>query len=202
MGPLRLYEVFNAMKFHWTTEGYNFIKFKGRVKNLNKLTLDQSSDRNIYYKVHEKYKIEKDFVLTLIPLFLKDENIHISYLLGNQNCDKLSTDWYMKIQRMPTFFAEDCALITSYVKEQGMTYQQFFLGNPILDFLLYDKISIETFIILNKFIFFLAKNKKDSIIYRQMYDMKVQKYGAFISVDLERYRKIFEKEMRKAENNT
>lgn len=197
MDAVRLYEVFNAMRIHWNQKNYDFIKFKGRVKNLDKITLDNSKDKSIYYQVAKNYKNEKDFVLIILPLFLEDQGLHISTLLGKERCANSANEWYRKIQTMPTWFAKDCDEINKYIAKNGLKHQQFFLGNYILDFLLYDKINMETFIILNKFIFFLTKNKKDSIIYRQMYDFTVEKYSPFIQVDLEKYRARFEESRKK-----
>lgn len=197
MGPVRLYEVFNTMKLHWNTPGYDFVKYKGRSKGFNAESLEKSNDKHVYYQVAKRYKVEKDFVLTLLPLFLEDNNTHISMLLGKERCEKIAMEWYRKIQTMQKWFYEDCEVICKYIKDNGMTFQQFFLGNPILDFLIYDKIAIESFIILNKFIHFLDKNKMNQIIYTQIYHIKVQKYASFINVDLLVYQGIFEKVIKK-----
>lgn len=191
MGPVRLFEIFTAMRLHWDSS-YDYTKSHGRLKNITRITLDQSRDRELFYQMNKKHKNEKDWVLFLIPQFLESESVHISSLMSSEATEKSAT-WYRKIQQLPTVFSDDCDIITNYIKKQGMTYQQFFLGDPIIDFLLYDKINIESFIILNKFIFFLTKGSQDSIIYTQMYDKKVKSYESFISVDLTRYKAAFEK---------
>lgn len=198
MGPLRLYEVFNAMKLHWSPGSYNFVKFKGKVKHLNRITLEQSPDRNVYIRVAKRYKIEKDFVMMLIPMFLDNPDIHISALLDKTKCDRLSTEWYRRIQTLPTTFANETYNIAKFIKESGMTYKQFFYAEPVLDFLMYDKITIESFIILDRILFFLTKGSFDSILYTQMFESKVQNYNTFVQVDCKRYKEIFEKQIIKA----
>lgn len=196
MGPLRLYEIFNAMKLHWTSS-YDFVKYKGKLKRINRITLDQSKDKAVYYQLNKKYKNEREFIMTLIPLFLENSSIHCSSLLSSERTEQKATEWYRKIQNMSRSFASDSEMITRFIKDQGMTYHQFFLGNPILDFLLYNKINIETFIILDRILFFLTKNPKNVIMYNQVCDMKVQRYNAFINVDTSKYRNIFEKAVKK-----
>jgi len=182
------------MKLHWNTN-YDFVRYKGRSKNFNAENLDKSNNKHVYYQVAKRYKIEKDFVLTILPIFLENNNTQISDLLSKERCEKISMEWYRKIQTMQKWFYEDCEVICKYIKDNGMSFQQFFLGNPILDFLLYDHINIETFIILDRFIFFLTKNKKKSIIYTQVYEQKVQNYSSFIQVETDKYDKLFKKAM-------
>lgn len=191
MGPLRLYEVFNAMRLHWNTS-YDFIKCKGKVKHFNQLTFNKSRHKGTYLQVSKKYKIEKDFVLTILPLFLEDDNTHISDLIGAESREK-ALAWYRKIQKMNIWYEEDCKTIVNFINEQGMSFQQFFYGNPILDFLIYEKINIETFIILNKFIFFLTKNPEDVILYKSMMKPKINNYSPFIQVDVKKYENTFNK---------
>jgi hypothetical protein len=198
MGTLRLYEVFNAMKFHWTTEGYDFIKFKGKLKNANRVTLDQSRDRSLYYRLNEKYKDERDFVLTIIPLFLDNQDLHVSGMLQGDEAGKKAMSWYRKIQRMPRFFADDCDIITKYIKEHGMSYQQFFYGNAVLDMVIMDVVNLETFIILDKCIKFLTNNHTHNIMFDQVYRKKAKKYSCFINVDEIKYKNIFEKSIKKS----
>jgi hypothetical protein len=195
MGPVRLYEIFNAMKLHWSPGTYDFVKYKGKVKHLNQITFNASKEKALYIQAAKKYVNEKDFVLTLIPLFLENENFHISGL--NSEAYEKGIEWYRKIQNMTIWYQDDCDTIIKFITEQGMSFQQFFYGNGILDFLVYEKINIETFIILNKFIFFLTKNKKDSIMYKSMYEMKILKYSSFISVELGRFEATFKRSIKK-----
>lgn len=195
MGPVRLYEIFNAMKLHWSPGTYDFVKYKGKVKHLNQITFNASKEKALYIQAAKKYSNEKDLVLTLIPAFLENENFHISAL--NTNAQEKGLEWYRKIQNMSIWYQDDCDTIIKFITEQGMSFQQFFYGNGILDFLIYEKINIETFIILNKFIFFLTRHKDYSIIYKSMYDMKVKKYSAFISVELVKFEAIFKKSIKK-----
>lgn len=184
------------MRLHWNSKEYDFVKYRGKVNNLNKVTLDQSRDRTFYYNLAKNYKNDKEFILTLIPIFLDNEAVHISSINSNRETQERTTLWYRKIQALPTIFADDCKVIHAYIRDNDLDYNQFFLGNMILDFLLYEKITIESFIILNMFTLFLTKNKKDSIIYEQMYDLKVEKYGSFLQIDKKRYSDIFKKTMK------
>ena len=55
--------------------------------------------------------------------------------------------------------------------------------------LINDSIQLETFIILNFILKFLDKHAVDDIIYKYEYELKVNKYKAFISVNLDAYKK-------------
>lgn len=191
MGPLRLFEIFRSMQLHWGIGDYDFVKYKGRLKSATKIALDQNRSREMYYQMAKRFSTESDFILFLIPNFLHNSDLHISDLFGEEP-KTIASEWYNHIQRLQSDFRKDCDLITNYIKDQGLTYHQFFLSNPIVDFLIYEKISIETFIILNNMFFFLTKGKTNSIIYTQMYDAKVKNYSAFVSIDKKRYRSIFE----------
>ena len=190
-----MFEVFKAMKYHWTSD-YDFIKFKGRIKGADRVTFDRHSDSKIFHTLNKKHKIEKDFVMMLIPLFMEDQQLHPSFLL-TKKAEEKALLWYRKIQNLQRIFSDDCDKVTSFIKDQGMTYQQFFLGDPVIDFLLYEEINPETFIILDKVLFFLKKNKKDSIIFTDLYESKINNYSAFINVEREKYKKLFEKSVKR-----
>jgi hypothetical protein len=68
-----------------------------------------------------------------------------------------------------------------------------FTTDMILDMVLKEEITPESFIILNSLILFLDKNPKSSIMYNVLIDQKIKRYSYFISVDLKEYGKIFEK---------
>ena len=66
------------------------------------------------------------------------------------------------------------------------------MGGIICIWLVEDKISAETFVILNKLTGFVDKSSDHGTLYDSFYALTMKKYGMLLSSDLSRYRVILE----------
>lgn len=192
MTVFRTYEIFQCMKRHWTTASYDFVKYKGKAKNLNQLTLAKSKERWFYEALNSKFQNEEQLVLYLIPIFYETPNSTYTDFLS-EDSKELANQWYTKIRTMKRIFREDNTTIFSAILKGGISFEYFFSSGMIQELLVTRKIEPETFIILDRMFFFLDKCKTDdNIIFTMIFKDKLKKYSSFISIDLREYKKVLE----------
>lgn len=197
MNPLRAYEIFQAMQLHWKSDSYDFVKYNGKLKNVNRFNFDKSPEKRYFFKAADKFPNENEFKLFLIPLFLNNINIS-AYDIFTEESENLSNNWYRHIQKLKSVFKDECKVVFEYIFKNQISFDEFFIGEPVKNFLAYDKICIETFIILEKLIKFVDKSQAESILYKQLYEGRVQAYTSFVQIDHDKYKTILEQSIKKA----
>lgn len=188
IGVFKTYELFCAMKLHWNTKHYNFVECKGKTK-LTRVSLDTSSEKSFYYHLNEKYKTSEELIGYLIPCFLENPKVNVRDLC-NERYKNAAEKWLNKIKSLKSVFKDDVFHIALFIKQNKIDSDYFFCSDMIYKALINDSIQLETFIILNFILKFLDKHAVDDIIYKYEYELKVNKYKAFISVNLDAYKKI------------
>jgi hypothetical protein len=196
MTPLRAYEIFQAMQLHWKSDSYDFVLYNGKLKHVNRFHFDKSPEKRFFFKATDKFSNENEFKLYLVPIFLENSNVSAFDLFSESN-ENISDKWYRHIQKLKSIFKEEAGIIFEYIFKMELSFDEFFLGEPVKSFLAYDKICIETFIILEKLLKFLDKSKASDIIYLQLYEDKVRAYTSFIQIDKSKYKTILEQTIKK-----
>lgn len=144
------YKLHTALKLHFTTPKYDFVKFKGKVK-ADARKFDQKRDRFFYYKVWARYKKElKDFY---IAVFSAGESHWIGDLLSDKY-DKIYNDWLKRNQALTQHFRNDVEVICDFMDEKDLSFKDLLLGGDDLPVIvrLYqqDFICLETVVIINR----------------------------------------------------
>lgn len=196
MKVLEAYETFVAMGLHWTTEAYDFIQYNGKIKGISRFAFDKRKDKERFFELANYFPQKKDLVYYLVPLYLYHDNVNIHSVFESKN-KQIADDWYRKIQNTRRNFEVDVQCILNEIKSSSMSFEQFFIGEQIKDFLVYGHINIESFIILEKILKFLDKSKGNVIMYETMYEMRVRKYSSFIQINLDKYKDILSKQIKK-----
>lgn len=186
MSPFEAYQLYAALKSHFSSESYDFIKYNGKVK-ANQSNFETRKDRFFFAKL-AKRKDAKDFLIA--NFIVKGSNIWIGDLVNNADCEKNFSEYKKRTQALGYNFEEDLKQCLTNFDENVIVkeHQHPFL----LKLFLRKKIAIETIIILNELTGFFAhwnKQLKDDIVWKDIHLLCV-KYRPFLSYDSKRMRSI------------
>lgn len=190
MTGFECYETYIAIKIHFSSETYDAVKFKGKVRASVK-SFNRRNDIHVFEKIASRYK-KDELILFFIANFIHD-NTYIRNLL-NEDANERYKELQKTLQSMSYIFNNDFDYILSYIKTHDLAFDDIFFGDTndypiLLKMALYKEIHIETFIILNKVLNFIPdfdKRIQEQYIW-PAFKNKVIKYGKFIDADTEKY---------------
>lgn len=173
-----------ALKKHFTTKGYDYHKYNGKVKaSFEKF--QSRSDVFFFYKLSRK----RDYRNILISNMIKNPNVWIRDVIDEQGLE-VYNDWLKRIESLSyTFKRELNNLDEDYKSNFVVTNGQ----HPLLMTLyLQNKISFETFTILckiSKTFDYWEKEIVDKIV---AYDIMTlsKKYYPFLEIDQKKFSEI------------
>jgi hypothetical protein len=184
MTPFESYKTFLAVKSHFTSDSYDYIKYNGKV-NASSTSFETRKDKYQFYKLSK----HKNPLQYLVANFVDGDLKWIGDLFDDKS-EKLYADWLKRQQSLSYIFEQDLnKLLTDFddnviVKNGQHPY--------LLKQYLRREISIETIIILNDILgFFGHWNKKieDGVLWPNIYK-KLSKYKPFFHYDMFKCRKI------------
>lgn len=184
MTPFESYKTFLAVKSHFTTDSYDYVKYNGKI-NASASSFETRKDRYQFYKLSK----HKDPLKYLVSNFVDGDLKWIGDLFNDES-EKVYTDWLKRQQSLTYVFEQDLnKLLTNFddnviVKNGQHPY--------LLKQYLRRQVSIETIIILNDILgFFGHWNKKieDGVLWPSIYK-KLNKYKPFFHYDAFKCRKI------------
>lgn len=189
MEPFRVFKYYLALKLHFTTDGYDIVKNKGRVK-----------------ATEEAFKRRKDiYAITKISKTYNDEEV-VNFMVSNfVSGDKWGgvfdseakgryLGWKNKIEALSYNFKNDMKEILDGLDLSRFDEESIFKVLPdehpyIIKAYLSKKISIETLVILNKL--FKFTDKFDTEIAEQVVwpdiSRLIKKYHPFLRINKESY---------------
>lgn len=183
MARLSGYETFCqylAIKNHFTVDSYDYFKYNGKVSRISKETFLNRRDRFQFEKLARKCDDLQDH---LVANFLKDKT-WVGDLLDDEAFDNTKT--YVKInQSMSYTFRNELEKIDdikSALKLHNDDYPH------IMNLLMDETISYQTFVILNHFIQFISKfdaNLPDDFIWSKL-SIKAKKFAPFILLKIDK----------------
>jgi len=179
MTPFDAYVMYCALKMHFTTKDYDFIKYNGKLR----ITGDHFERRKDKYFFHKLAK-RKDVKEFLISNFVSNTNqTWIGDLVNNSSTEDNYTEWKKRTQAIAYSFEEDLKKCLTKLDDNVIITDN---QHPfMLKLFLRKKISIETLIILNDLIGFFShwnKHLKDDIIWKDIHLLCV-KYRPFLQYD-------------------
>ncbi len=174
MNGYDLYCIYQAIKLHFSSESYNFFQYDGKTR-VSIDAFQKRRDKFLFHRLARKYRDDE-----MVP-FLVANFVH---------SDDNWTKSLLEICPDPKEFNN------LFKVEDG----QF---PPLLNLLMQKEVTIETMVILNNIFDFIRiwdKKISDDIIYPKV-SRKVRKYGAFLTVNVDKY-KLLTKETLLAQQNT
>ena len=199
MIPLDVYRTYLSVRNHFTNDNYNFFKFGGKTK-ASSGAFEKRRDRYIFDKVSKDYK-DDEVALLFVSNFVAKEKFWIGNTLSEESRN-IYTMWRKKIQSLSYIFENDVKVIIDEINDREIDFDSVFKiqdgQHPIiLRLTLADRISLESFLILNKILdFFPQFNRRieETIIWPDYYK-KCVKYEPFVKVDMTRFKFILKKQL-------
>ena len=199
MIPLDVYRTYLSVRNHFTNDNYNFFKFGGKTK-ASSGAFEKRRDRYIFDKVSKDYK-DDEVALLFVSNFIAKEKFWIGNTLSEESRN-IYTMWRKKIQSLSYIFENDVKAIIDEINDREIDFDSVFKiqdgQHPIiLRLTLADRISLESFLILNKILdFFPQFNRRieETIIWPDFYK-KCVKYEPFVKVDMTRFKFILKKQL-------
>ena len=199
MIPLDVYRTYLSVRNHFTNDNYNFFKFGGKTK-ASSSAFEKRRDRYIFDKVSKDYK-DDEVALLFVSNFVAKEKFWIGNTLSEESRN-IYTMWRKKIQSLSYIFENDVKVIIDEINDREIDFDSVFKiqdgQHPIiLRLTLADRISLESFLILNKILdFFPQFNRRieETIIWPDYYKICV-KYEPFVKVDMTRFKFILKKQL-------
>ena len=199
MIPLDVYRTYLSVRNHFTNDTYNFFKFGGKTK-ASSSAFEKRRDRYIFDKVSKDYK-DDEVALLFVSNFVAKEKFWIGNTLSEESRN-IYTMWRKKIQSLSYIFENDVKAIIDEINDREIDFDSVFKiqdgQHPIiLRLTLADRVSLESFLILNKILdFFPQFNRRieETIIWPDYYK-KCVKYEPFVKVDMTRFKFILKKQL-------
>ena len=177
MTTFEAFQLFNALKMHFTSDQYDYFKYCGKIKNsvdrFNKLT---DAQRYPYKKIAEHINPTGYLVSNL----LQDPKVWV----GNLN-NNIYLEWAKIQESLSYIFKDDLSRI-------NLEDFEVIEGNhpKLLVKVLGQQVKLETLIILNKISSFFedwTNTINDDIIWNNIRN-KALKYSSFIKIDIGKFR--------------
>jgi len=186
MTPYETYILYCALKSHFTTENYDFIKYNGKIKS-SADSFEKRRDRFFFAKLSKRSDIKE----YLISVFTQNKPIKwIGDLVNNSSLEDSYTEWKKRNQALAYFYSEDLKNLLTNL-EDNITIKDD--QHPfLLKMFLRKKISLETLVILNdlcKFFPYWNKHLENDPLWNDI-ELLCRKYRSFLNYDRKEMRKI------------
>lgn len=192
MNGFDVYKTYQAVKLHFTTKQYNFFVYEGKT-SVSQEAFERRRDKFLFHKLARKCG-EDEIVGFLVSNFVHKNTVWVRDLL-TEECDAVYREWKRKMESIGYVFKQD---INKVMPEPSpVAFNELFKVKDgehpeILKAFLHNDISLETMVILNNVVQFLDKwdtTITDDIVYPKI-SLKIRKYGSFLNVDVNKYKKI------------
>jgi len=182
---LFVYEMYSAIKLHFTSN-YDFFKYHGKTKSSVKNREDmnmfiQSKNFKLSVGLAKKIKTEDAIIEFLIANILKNNKIWLNDLLSDE-----AEDEWIKWKRTQNSLTYNFITDVKWILSNNLKFNSYLDATkgvpPILEFLLHDKIKIETVVIIDWLTGFLKQKV-----------LKDKNFTIFsnIIINIEKYKPLF-----------
>jgi len=193
MEPFEVYRYYLALRLHFTTDSYDVIEQKGRVRATKNSFLKRRDLLSIN-RVAETYS-DKDIVNFLVANFVSGDRW--GGVFDVEAKDRYQ-GWKKRIESISYTFKKELDKAVIYSDKNGITFDQLFSCNngqhpPIVKMYLRNDISIETLVILNKLNNFtdqLDQDLKDDLVWPDTSRI-IKKYSPFLEIKKDKYNEIY-----------
>jgi hypothetical protein len=188
-----LYVLYNSIKLHFNSEQYNFFQYDGKTR-VSIDAFQKRRDKFLFHRLARKYR-DEEMVPFLVANFVHSDDNWTKSLL-EEEAEETYQDWKRRTDSMSKIYEEDLRKICPEPKEFNQLFEvkdgQF---PKLLVALLQKEVTIETLVILNNIFRFIPiwdKKISDDIIYPKV-SRKIRKYGAFLAVNVDKYKLLTKK---------
>jgi hypothetical protein len=193
MQPFEVYRYYLALRLHFTTDQYDVIKQKGRVRASERSFLMRKDLLSIR-KVADTYS-DKDVVDFLVANFVSGDRW--GGIFDSESKDRYLL-WKRRIESMSYTFKKDVSYLNTQMIKQGKEFKDCLESEKnkhpfILKSYYRSSISIETLVILNKiydYVPLFDTAYGDDLMWPELSRI-IKKYLPFLDIKKEKYDEIF-----------
>jgi hypothetical protein len=177
MSPFEVYELYLAIKMHFTQPSYDYFKYSGKVKS-NIESFNKRKDRYFFEKLSRK-KTKKDIIEYFVSNFIETSDPNKMWVGEMKSSgDENYTKWKGRIQSFTYLFEQDlnlltdnCHLFEAIVSKSGhpKSIKSYLAG----------KISLETLVVLDDLTSFTSKLSDSYDPVLNLIKTKIHKYRQF-----------------------
>ena len=187
MTAFESYKMYVALKLHFTTDSYDYFKFKGGTR-ATEANFEKRKDRYFFKKLTNRMKESE-----ILPYFVANFITNPTGWIGNMirtDGDENYQSWKKRMESLHYKFSEDVDFIIQQVEEFDQLFKLDGTHPPLLKYLLGKQISIETFVILNKILNFIPQFDQKITEQFVWTDVRrtVIKYSPFVFIDTVKYK--------------
>jgi len=189
------FAMFNAIKLHFTTDSYDYIKYHGKT-NVTKNNFSTRKDKYSFYKLSRRFSLDelKNFY---VSNFLAQDVNWVGDIMGPEGEENYKK-WQKVTQSLSYVFKNDIEYLTEIdgvFKSSGGEYPKFLVE------VMRGKVSLETLVIMDDLSNFIPKWNKtitDDIVWPNI-RRKCIKYKPFIQYDKKNFESIIKSIINKKE---
>jgi hypothetical protein len=198
MSEYEVYKMYLALKLHFTTDNYDVIKQKGRVK-ASKAAFAKRKDLFSIRKVAKTYS-DEEIANFLVANFTSGDRWGGMF---DSEASNRYMFWKKKIESLSYTFEKDLDVIYLFLEENKLQIEELFSISKnehpyIIKMFLRNSISLETLVILEKIEPFVSKFDEeisDTFLWPDLSRL-IKKYKPFLTIDKEKYARIFREKFR------
>ena len=185
MSPEHAYQMFLALKLHFTTD-YDYFRYNGKTKT-NLSAVQYRNDKWNYVKLGKKYGDNlQDF---LVANFVEHPEIG-SWNIISDETEKTYKKWLKRKESFVYIVGEECSALAVILEQEGKDFNSLFEVKggqhpTLLKLYFQNQISIDTLLTLAVILGFLPlwdKEIEDDIIWPEISN-KLRKYRPFVQLD-------------------
>ncbi len=187
MNGYDLYCTYQAIKLHFTSESYNFFHYDGKTR-VSIDAFQKRRDKFLFHRLARKYR-DDEMVPFLVANFVHSDDNWTKSLLEDE-AEETYRDWKRTTDSMSKIYQEDLQKIATKETFNDLFKVEDGQFPKLLVAFLQKDVTIETMVILNNIFDFIRiwdKKISDDFIYPKV-SRKIRKYGAFLNVNVDKYK--------------
>jgi len=189
MNGYDLYGLYQAIKLHFSSEQYNFFQYDGKTR-ISVDAFQKRRDKFLFHRLARKYR-DEEMVPFLVANFVdRDDNWTKSLL--EEEAEQAYRDWKRRTDSMSKVYVEDLQKIANKNNFNELFKVEDGQFPKLLVLFMQKDVTIETMVILNNIFNFIRiwdKKISDDIIYPKV-SRKIRKYGAFLNINVDKYKSL------------
>lgn len=184
MTPFEAFQEYLALKQHFSSDSYDYIKYGGKV-SAKQDTFEKRRDKYQFYKLSKKIDVSG----YLVANFIHNHKLWVGDL-NSKSCEDTYSKWKSRQESLSYKFKTDLEKLDDDFNSNFKIIDGQY--PPIIRKYQFDEISLETLVILNKIVNFLPHwNDKisDTIVWPEL-KKRIEKYTPFVSFDEKKFKEI------------
>lgn len=186
MNEYQIFELYMALKAHFTSKSYNIIKYCGRIPSANPFIYSKRKDKG-FFKAVSKYTDPKGYMIANI---IRKPDLWIGDLVNSEEADETYNKWSKIKQSLTYTFQQELHNLnedfnSNFIVPEG--------EHPhILKLYIRGKISLDTLTILCQMTNCIPnwdKKLQDDMLWKK-YHLLISKYSSFLNYDEEKMKKL------------